>query len=352
MMRVGLLGFTNSGKTTLFNALTGREAVTASHPYTTAQPNLGALRIADRRLDLVAALEKSRKRTPVTLDIWDLPAVRSGAIRGLGPKRDPDLLLMVLRGHDAEWVPSDPHGTDPVAQADELMVEMVLADLEVFERRRERIDKEATADPAMRPAAGAIARAAEALAEGIPLRKLPWSEAELHTFRDLAPLTLVPSVWVVNVSEDDPHTPLAGLRKVIPDTDPALAVSALLEEEVMRLDPSERDEIYQGLGLGEGVGSAIGEAVYDALRLLTFYTISLRESRAWAIPAGTTAREAAGKIHSDMERGFIRAEVASVDEVIAHGGWAPARATGRTVRVEGRDYVVRDGDVMLVRFSV
>ena len=354
MTRVGLLGFPNSGKTTLFNALTGLEAPTAAHPYTTVEPNLGVVRIADPRLDAVAILEKSRKSTHTVLDLYDLPAVRPGSVRGLGPKREPDVLAVVLRGHRADWVHAGAHGTDPVAQADELLVELAVADFEVFDRRRERIHKEASADPALRPVAAAIARAAERLAEGIPLRELPWSEAELRAFRDLAPLSLVPCVWVVNVSEDDlDGDPLLDrLRRLVPDTDPVLAVSALLEEEVIRLEPSERTELYEGLGLGKGAASALAGAVYEALRLLTFYTISRRECRAWAVPAGTTARVAAGRIHSDMERGFIRAEVAPIDEVIGHGGWAGARAAADVVRVEGRDYVLRDGDVMLVRFSI
>ena len=354
MTSVGLVGLPNSGKTTLFNALTGLEAYTAPHPYTTVEPNLGVVRIADRRLDLVAGLEKSRKTTYATLDIYDLPAVRPGSVRGLGPKREPDLLVMVLRGHDAEWVPTGSHGTDPVVQAEELLVELAVADFEVFDRRRQRIVKEASADPALRPAAEAIAQAADHLADGIPLRDARWSEAELRAFCDLAPLSLVPCAWVVNVSEAQlgQDSPVEKLRKVVPVADPVLAVSALLEEEVVRLDPSEREELYEGLGMGKGAVGAFVRAAHDALGLLTFYTISRRECRAWMVPAGTTAREAAGKVHSDMERGFIRAEVAAIDDVIGRGGWQAARAAGGVVKVEGQDYVVRDRDVMLVRFSV
>ncbi|MDE0169493.1 MAG: DUF933 domain-containing protein [bacterium] len=354
MTRIGLLGYPNSGKTTLFNAVTGLEAPTAPHPYTTVEPNLGVVRIVDRRLNLVAGLEKSRKTTHATLDIHDLPAVRPGSVRGLGPRREPDLLLMVLRGHEEEWVPEGSHGTDPVAQAEELLIELAVADFEVFDRRRERILKEASADPALRPAAAAITRAADRLADGIPLRVTPWSGAELRAFRDLAPLSLVPCVWVINLSEDDldRDTSVDRLRKVVPGTDPVVALSALLEEEVIRLDPSERKELYEGLGLGEGAAAVVARAAYDALGLLTFYTISPRECRAWTVPTGTTARAAAGKVHSDMERGFIRAEVAAIDHVIGRGGWDSARGATGVVRVEGQEYELRDGDVMLVRFSV
>ena len=354
MTRIGLLGYPNSGKTTLFNALTGLEAVTAPHPHTTTEPNLGVVRVADPCLDRISALEKSRKSTHATLDLHDLPAVRPGSVRSLGPGREPDVLVMVLRGHHTDWVPAGEHGTDPVSQAEELLVELAVADLEVFERRSERIAKEASADPSMRPAAEAISRAADRLGEGTPLRELPWSEADLRAFRDLAPLSLVPCVWVVNVADDDPdhQARLSSLKQVLPATDRVLAVCALLEEEVVRLDPSERDELYEGLGLGKGAAEALAGCVYDALDLISFYTVSRRECRVWTVPTGTPARKAAGKIHSDMERGFIRAEIAPVEEVIRRGGWSGARAAGGVVRVEGKDYRVQDGDVMLVRFSV
>ena len=354
MTCIGLLGYPNSGKTTLFNALTGLEAPTAPHPYTTTETNLGVVRVDDPHLDRIATLEGSRKSTYANLDLHDLPAVRPGSVRSLGPGREPDALLAVLRGHEAEWVPAGPHGTDPVAQAEELLVELALADFEVFDRRRERIVKEASADPSIRPASEAIARAAERLGEGTPLRELSWSEAELRAFRDLAPLSLVPCIWVVNMAEDgaDGDSRIDSLAEIVPATDPVLAVSALLEEEVIRLDPAERDDLYEGLGLGEGAGAAIARAVDEALGLVSFYTVSRRECRVWTVPEGTTARQAAGKVHSDMERGFIRAEVGPIEDVIRCGGWSGARAAGGVVRVEGRDYRMRDGDVMLVRFSV
>ncbi len=353
MTSVGLLGFPNVGKTTLFNALTGLEAFTAPHPYTTTQPKIGTAKVPDRVLDRLAALEKSRKVTHAGLDLVDLPAVRSGSLRGLGAGREPDLLLAVLRAHDSEAVPVGEHGTDPVGQADDLLVEVALSDFEMFERRNERLTKEAAADPHLRPVAEAVARAAERLGEGIPLRQLTWSDIETRAFRDMAPLSLLPCVWVVNVAEDDGGNDkvVGQVREAVPTTDPVLAVSALIEEEVAGLEASQRAEVYEGLGLGEGAPARVVRTVYEALGLVTFYTVNRRDARAWTVPAGTGAREAAGRIHSDMERGFIRAEVAPIQEVIRLGGWANARSDG-AVRVEGRDYEVRDGDVMMVRFSV
>ena len=306
MTQAGLFGFSNSGKTTLFNALTGLDALAAPHLFTTAEPNLGVVRVADPRLDTVAALEKSRKATDASFDLYDLPAVQAGSVRGLGPRREPDVLVVVLRGHDSGWVPVGDHGTDPVVQAEDLLVEMAVADHEVFDRRRVRIQKEASADPTLRPAAEAIDRAAERLAEGIPLRAHKWSERELRAFRDLAPLSLVPCLWVVNVAEDDPNYEpgLVRLREAVPSGEPVMAVSALLEEEVIRMDASERDEMYRELGLGKGAAQAVTRAVYDVLGLITFYTLSRRECRAWTIREGTSVRVAAGKVHSDLERGF------------------------------------------------
>ncbi|MDE0353745.1 MAG: DUF933 domain-containing protein [bacterium] len=353
MTSAGLLGFPNVGKTTLFNALTGLEAFTAPHPYTTTQPRIGTVRMPDRVLDRLAALEGSRKVTQAGLDLVDLPAVRSGSIRGLGAGREPDLLLAVLRAHDSDAVPTDEHGTDPVGQAEDLLLEVALSDFEMFERRNERLTKEAAADPRLRPVAEAVTRAAERLGEGVPLRRADWSDTEVRAFRDMAPLSLLPCVWVVNVAEDDVGNDrlVEQVRAVVPSTDQVLAVSALIEEEVAGLEASQRAEVYEGLGLGEGAPARVVRAVHDALRLVTFYTVNRRESRAWTVPEGTPAREAAGKIHSDMERGFIRAEMATITDVIGCGGWAKARA-GSAVRVEGRDYEVRDGDVMMVRFSV
>ena len=353
MTRAGLLGFSNVGKTTLFNALTGLEAFTAPHPFSTTQPNIGTAKVPDRLLEQLATLERSRKVTHAGLDLVDLPAVRSGSIRGLGAGREPDVLLAVVRAHDSDAVPVDEHGADPASQADDLLLEMAMSDFEMFERRYERLRKEAAADPRLRPVAEAVTKATERLGEGIPLRQAEWSEIELRAFRDMAPLSLLPCVWAVNVAEDDAGrgAVIERVREVVPTTDPVLAVSALLEEEVAALDASERAELYEGLGLGEGAPARVVRTVHDALGLVTFYTVNRRDARAWTVPAGTGASEAAGRIHSDMERGFIRAEVAPITGVIRLGGWATARADG-AVRVEGKDYEVRDGDVMMVRFSV
>ncbi len=359
MARIGIVGFPNSGKTTLFNALTGLRAETAPHPFSTTSPNVGVAVIPDQLLDRLASLEGSARVTHATLDLLDLPAMgKPGHGTGLGTQfvgrlREMDALAIVLRAFDDPAVPSDESGLDPVGQAQELGLELTLADHEVFERRRLKIEKEATADPAKKPAAAAVARAAALLAGGTPLRADAWTAAEAVAFRDLASLTLQPAVWVVNIAEDDPKVDSwePAVREVVLPADPVVEVSARLEAEAAELDADDRAELFEGLGLGEGVLARMVAATYRALGMISFYTTGPKESRAWTVRGGTTAREAAGKVHSDLARGFIRAEVAPLRDVVEAGGWDVAHRVG-AVRVEGKDYVVAEGDVIHVRFSV
>ena len=360
MARIGIVGDPNVGKTTLFNALTGLDALTAPHPFATTEPNVGVAVVPDAELDRAGELEGSRKIVHATLDLLDLPAMtHPGHGGGLAPEylarlREMEALAVVLRAFEDEAIPADDEGgTDPVAQAENLALELVLADAELFGRRREKIAKEATADPAKKPAAAAIARAADVLDAGRPLRSESWGDDELAAFSDLAPITLRPAVWVINVAEDEPDADAMAdkVAGAVPVGDAVLVLSAEIEEEGARLAPADREELFAGLGLGEGALAAMVRASYDALGLLSFYTLGPKEAHAWTIRRGATAREAAGKIHSDLERGFIRAEIGQIGDVVAAGGWDAAKAGG-TTRVEGRDYAIAEGDVMLVRFSV
>ena len=271
-----------------------------------------------------------------------------------------EALTVVLRAFEDETVISEDAGTDPVAQAEDLGLELTLADAEVFAARAEKAAKEATADPTKKRAAEAIRKAADLLESGTPLRAEAWTDEERAAFRDLAPLTLKPAVWVINAGEDsedvgEDSENAAELEKdvaaVVPSGDVVVSLSAAIEEEAARLDPDERAELFEGLGLGEGALATVVAATYEAMGLLSFYTLGPKEAHAWTVRRGATAREAAGKIHSDLERGFIRAETCTIGEVIAAGGWDAAKAAG-AVRLEGKDYLVGDQDVLLVRFSV
>jgi hypothetical protein len=264
-----------------------------------------------------------------------------------------EALAVVLRSFDDDSVPSDESGTDAPAQAQELLLELALADFEVFERRREKIIKEATADAAKKSAAEAIARATALLEQGVQLRAEHWERDQLSAFRDLAPLTLKPAVWVVNVGEDagEAENLVGELETLVPPGDTVVVVSAKLEEEGALLSPEDRLELFEGLGLGEGALAKVVKAGYSAMNLISFYTLGPKEAHAWTVRKGAKAPEAAGKIHSDLERGFIRAEVAQIAVVIADGGWDESKKAGH-LRVEGKDYTVAESDVIVVRFSV
>ncbi len=354
--RIGLFGFANVGKTTIFNALAGLEAITAAHPFTTTEPNVGVAKVPDTKLDEAAVLEKSAKTVYATLDLLDLPAIGKAG-EGVGAQfisrlREMDALAAVLRSFDDEAVPTDIGGTDPVTQAEDLLVELTLADFEVFDRRRDKIRREATSDPSKKPAADAIAAATAVLEEGTPLRAAEWTQSQALAFRDLAPLTIKPGIWIVNIAEDaDAKAAAEAVKAVVPEGDTVVALSAKIEEEAAELTSEERAEMFEELGLGEGALATVVQAAYGTLGLLSFYTVGPKESRAWTVRRGAAAPEAAGKIHSDLERGFIRSEVCQIDTIIEAGGWDAAKRDG-LIRLEGKEYVVAEGDALMVRFSV
>ncbi|HUO46995.1 MAG TPA: DUF933 domain-containing protein [Acidimicrobiia bacterium] len=359
MARLGIVGFANCGKTTLFNALTGLSASTAPHPFSTVEPMPGVARIPDALLEQVGKLEKSAKVVPATLELLDLPALprpgesSGGAGQYLGRLREMEALVMVLRAFTDEAVSFEGGAVDPVAQAEELLLELALADYEVLSRRAEKLTKESSADPLKRMGAAALTEVSEHLGGGQALRTKQWPPEILQALRDSAPLTIKPAVWVINVDEAEGQADdlVAGVARVVPPGDVVLAVSARLEEEASRLDEGDRMELFEGLGLGEGALALIVRAAHQSLGLISFYTVGPKESRAWTVRAGAQAPEAAGRIHSDLERGFIRAEVAPIESVIEAGGWDEAKRKG-VIRVEGKAYEIRAGDTLVVRFSV
>lgn len=355
MPRLGIVGFPNVGKTTLFNAVTGFTATTGVHPYSTVAPKLGVAKVPDDRLQEAALLEDSVKVTPATLELLDLPPLTKGAAGGrfLGQLREMEALIVVLRAFSDPTVADEGIGKDPASQAEELLLELAVADHEVFLKKAERAAKEAMAVSSRSTVADAISAGAAHLGRGEALRLVDWSKAARDAFRDLAPLTAKPAIWVINVEETEADSQglIDQVAQVVPVGDVVIALSARIEEEGSLLSPVERKELFEELGLGEGALALMVRAAYQSLGLISFYTLGPKESRAWTVRSHAPVTEAAGKIHSDLERGFIRAEVAPIDGVIAAGGWDKAKEVG-VLRTEGKDYRVQAGDVLLVRFSV
>lgn len=377
MERLGLVGLPNAGKSTLFRALTGIEVPVAAHPFSTTETVVGVAPVSDERVDRLGEMSASRKVGHAAFELTDIAALVRGANAGeglgnrfLGGLREVDALLCVLRAFED---PNVPGSADPVDQLDALELELVLADLGSVQARVERQRKAAMADAALASEVAALERAESALEEGVPLYRAGLSAEEQRLLGPAFLLTNKPVLVVVNVGDDQldrageivrPFAGVTGASGTAADAGSdggagaagagdggVLAVSAQLEMEAGRLDRSERAEMLDELGLGEGVVPRLAAAAYHLLGRRTFFTTGEKESRAWTIRAGARAPECAGVVHSDMERGFIRAEVIGWRELLASGSWTRAKESGR-IRVEGKDYEVRDGDVLEIRFNV
>jgi GTP-binding protein YchF len=356
MERLGLVGLPNSGKSSLFNALTGASAVVASHPFSTTETTVGIAQVFDERLWKLAEMSESRKVVPAGVEFVDIAALAKGASTGeglgnkfLGSLREVDALVFVLRAFEDPSVPTASGGDpDPAEDLATLEFELVLADLAAVQGRLHRQQKAAKGDKSVLGEIAALEKAQAFLDEGTPLYRAALSPDERELLKQSFLLTTKAILTVVNIGEDqlDDAAKLAG-----PFGDGALAVSVQLEAEAARLDPEERSELLEGLGLGEGVVPRVAAAAYSLLGRRTFLTTGDKESRAWTFRAGARAPECAGVIHSDLQRGFIRAEVIRWDELLGIGSWNRAKELGK-LRVEGKEYEVQDGDVLEIRFNV
>jgi ribosome-binding ATPase len=358
MERLGLVGLPNAGKTSLFNALTGAAAAVAPHPFTTTESSVAVAPLPDSRLEALAAMSASKKVVHAGMEVVDIAGLVSGAStgEGLGNRflagiREVDALCLVLRAFESPEVPGD---SDPLDALVTLELELVLADVGTIEAQIDKRRKQARAEKALAGEVEAMEAAHEVLSGGAPLYRAGLDPEVRSRLGGLFLLTDKPVLAVVNVGEgqlDRLDDMVAPVREALGGHGEALGVCVQLEAEAAELPAGERAELLQGLGLGEGVLPRVAQRAYHLLGRRTFLTTGDKESRAWSFRAGATAPECAGVIHSDLQRGFIRAEVVEWEELLACGSWAKAKAAGR-IRLEGKDYHVADGDVLEIRFNV
>ncbi len=361
-LSVGLVGLPNVGKSTLFNALSRAGAEAANFPFCTIEPNVGVVPVPDPRLDRLAALAHSAKVVPAAMRFVDIAGLVEGAARGeglgnqfLAHIREVDAICHVVRCFEDPDVIHVRGSVDPLADIAIVETELLLKDLDTVERRLERSRRASkSGDRAVRDEVEALTALTAHLSAGSPARSFP-GELEPATRRELSLLSDKPVVFAANVAEADLATGNAASAAVVALAaergDVAVLVSARVEAELAELEDAERTEYLAELGVTSSGLERLIAAAYRLLGLITFLTAGPTEARAWTIPAGATAPQAAGTIHTDFERGFIKAEVIGYDDYVTLGGEAGAREAGR-LRIEGREYVMHDGDVVHFRFNV